>query len=135
MPQFGALVTNGQEELASLAYLVTMRWAESNADVTRAIGDYYEMRMKEIGTRHPGKIQNVEGKRHMTTVYFHSLDAANSVARELNRRGLDISVQSYKTNCPPVLLTKLPLISTLEVVEFVISRFEEALQTAQAQEK
>ena len=27
LPQFGALVTNGQEELAALAYLVTMRWA------------------------------------------------------------------------------------------------------------
>ena len=31
LPQFGALVTNGQEELASLAYLMTMRWAEANA--------------------------------------------------------------------------------------------------------
>ena len=40
MPQFGALVTNGQEELASLAYLITMRWAKANAQVTRAVGDY-----------------------------------------------------------------------------------------------
>jgi len=30
LPQFGALVTNGQEELASLAYLITMRWAHVN---------------------------------------------------------------------------------------------------------
>lgn len=38
MPQFGALVTNGQEELASLAYLVTMEWAQANAEVTAALG-------------------------------------------------------------------------------------------------
>ena len=30
LPQFGALVTNGQEELASLAYLITMRWAAAS---------------------------------------------------------------------------------------------------------
>jgi len=37
MPQFGTLVTNGQAELASLAYLVTMQWATANADVARRV--------------------------------------------------------------------------------------------------
>src|SRR5690606_37394815 len=32
LSQFGALVTNGQEELAALSYLVTMRFAEENAE-------------------------------------------------------------------------------------------------------
>src|SRR5213594_995907 len=38
LPLFGALVTNGQQELASLAYLVTMSWAAANQDVTCQIG-------------------------------------------------------------------------------------------------
>ena len=35
--QFGALVTNGQEELASLAYLITMEYAQENAEELRDI--------------------------------------------------------------------------------------------------
>ena len=127
MPQFGALVTNGQEELASLAYLVTMRWARANAHVTRTIGDYYEARIREFAAAHPEKISVVEGKRHLTTMYFKQLDAAKAFARELNRRGLDISAQTYKADCPPAVLTKIPLITTPVVVDFILTRFEAAI--------
>ena len=53
LPQFGALVTNGQEELAALAYLVTMRWATANREVTRQIGDYYDGRLRELAAQFP----------------------------------------------------------------------------------
>jgi len=91
MPQFGALVTNGQEELASLAYLITMRWARANAQATRSVGDYYEKRMREFAAANPHAISAVEGKRHMTTLYFNELGVAKAFAKDLNRRGLDIS--------------------------------------------
>lgn len=129
MPQFGALVTNGQEELASLAYLITMRWARANARATRAVGDYYEARLREFAAAHPDKISAVEGKRHMTTLYFKQLDAAKTFARRLNERGLDISTQTYKQDCPPAVLTKIPLIATPAVVDFILARFEAAIQT------
>jgi len=127
MPQFGALVTNGQEELASLAYLVTMRWAKANAAVTRAIGDYYERRLRGFAAAHPAIISAVEGKRHMATLCFTALDAAKAFARELNRRGLDISAQTYKADCPPSVLTKIPLIATPQVVDFVLEKMEAAI--------
>jgi 4-aminobutyrate aminotransferase-like enzyme len=127
MPQFGALVTNGQEELASLAYLITMRWARANAAVTRAVGDYYEARLREFAAAHPDKISAVEGNRHMTTLYFKELDAAKTFARRLNKRGLDISTQTYKQDCPPAVLTKIPLIATPAVADFILARFEEAI--------
>lgn len=127
MPQFGALVTNGQEELASLAYLITMRWARANAQVTHAVGDYYEERMRDFAAAHPQKISAVEGKRHMTTLYFERLDAARAFASELNRRGLDISSQTYKQDCPPAVLTKIPLITTRAMVDFIIQRLEAAI--------
>ena len=129
MPQFGALVTNGQEEIASIAYLVTMRWAKANAEITRAIGDYYEARLREFAAAHPDKISAVEGKRHLTTMYFKGLEAAKAFARELNRRGLDISAQTYKADCPPAVLTKIPLISTPAVVDFIVTEMESAIQT------
>jgi hypothetical protein len=127
LPQFGALVTNGQEELASLAYLITMRWARANAGATRAIGDYYEARAREFAAAHPEKIAAVEGSRHMTALCFKELGAANAFARRLNERGLDISAQTYKRDCPPAVLTKIPLVATPAVVDFIIRRFEEAM--------
>ncbi|MFZ2643165.1 MAG: aminotransferase class III-fold pyridoxal phosphate-dependent enzyme [Verrucomicrobiia bacterium] len=132
MPQFGALVTNGQEELASLAYLVTMRWARANARATRAVGDDYEARVREFAAAHPDKISTVEGKRHMSTLYFKELDAAKAFARRLNESGLDISTQTYKQDCPPAVLTKIPLIATRTVVDFILTRFESAIQAKES---
>lgn len=127
LPQFGALVTNGQEELASLAYLVTMRWSRENAQLTRSVGDYYAERVREFAAAHPDQIAAVEGKRHLTALAFNELVTAKEFARQLNVRGLDISAQTYKQDCPPSVLTKIPLIATPAVVDFVLRCFEEAL--------
>lgn len=127
LPQFGALVTNGQEELTSLAYLVTIRWAEANADATCAIGDHYENRVRELGETYPDLISAVEGRRHLNGLSFHRLEPAKRFTAWLNRAGLDISVQTYKESCPPTALTKLPLIASRPVVDFVVDRMAEAL--------
>lgn len=128
LPLFGALVTNGQEEIASLAYMVTMRWAQANAAVTRDIGNYYEERLRELASRHHASIVEITGKRHLAGIAFHELEIAGQFAGELNRRGLDISVQSYKSDCPSVALTKLPLIAGREVVDFIINQMNESLR-------
>jgi acetylornithine/succinyldiaminopimelate/putrescine aminotransferase len=128
LPQFGALVTNGQEELASLAYLVTMRWAEANASVTKSIGEYYEGRLRDLAKRYRSVMSGVEGCRHLSAVCFHDLKSAKSFAASLNGRGLDISVQTYKATCPPSALTKLPLIAGYEVVDYVTKLMEDALR-------
>ncbi len=127
LPQFGALVTNGQEELSSLAYLVTVRWAEANTDVTRAVGDYYEERLNGLAETYPRLIRAIEGRRHMAGIFFDGLAVAKAFTRRLNERGLDISVQTYKEGCPPSALTKLPIIAGYEIVDVVIAMMEEAL--------
>ena len=128
LPQFGALVTNGQEELASLAYLITMRWAEENAQVTRAVGEYYEEGLRALAEGHKGPISSVGGRRHMGAVRFHELEPARAFTRSLNRAGLDISVQTYKADCPPAALTKLPLTAGYEVVDAVLEKMHDALR-------
>jgi acetylornithine/succinyldiaminopimelate/putrescine aminotransferase len=128
LPQFGALVTNGQEELASLSYLITMRWAEVNADVTSDVGETYERGLKALASRYSHLISAIEGRRHLAGVYFHDLAPAQSFAKSLNNDGLDISVQTYKAGCPPSALTKLPLITTHEMVEFILAKMEAALK-------
>jgi hypothetical protein len=124
------LVTNGQEELTALAYLVTMRWAEANTAVTKAIGEHYEARLRELAATHGEMVASVEGCRHLSALSFRDLAQAKAFAAHLNEAGLDISVQTYKTSCPPTALTKLPLIATIELVEFVIERMDEALRAA-----
>ena len=128
LPQFGALVTNGQEELASLAYLITMRWAEANAEVTRTIGDYYQERLREFPRRYPNVVAAVEGRRHLAGIYFHNLVIARTFADRLNTRGLDISAQTYKPGCPPSTLTKLPLIMDYDAVDAVLDKMNAVLR-------
>jgi acetylornithine/succinyldiaminopimelate/putrescine aminotransferase len=127
LPLFGALVTNGQEELASLAYLVTLRWAEANAEATGAVGERFEARLRDLAGRFPGIVRGVDGRRHLCGIWFHDLPSGKAFCQALNERGLDISVQTYKDDCPPSALTKLPLIAGCEAADFVIERMEEAL--------
>ncbi len=128
LPQFGALVTNGQEELASLSYLITMKWAEANSAATRAAGEYYEERLRELGARYPDRISAIEGRRHLAGVYFYALETAKTFVKHVNEAGMDVSVQTYKAGCPPSALTKLPLIVDKEAVDVVIGVMEKAVE-------
>jgi acetylornithine/succinyldiaminopimelate/putrescine aminotransferase len=128
LPQFGALVTSGQEELSSLAYLVTMRWAEANREITSAVGEEYELKLHGLADRHPSHVTAVEGRRHMASIHFQDIDKAMAFVGILAGGGLDISAQTYKVDCRPCALTKLPLIAGYEVVEFVVARMEDALR-------
>ncbi len=128
MPQFGALVTNGQEELASLAYLVTMEWAQANAAVTAELGVRFEAGLRALAAEHPAVLTGVDGWRHMSTLCFAEIAKAKSVVEALGRRGLDISAQTYKAECPPVALMKLPLVADRAVVDFVVESMREVLE-------
>jgi acetylornithine/succinyldiaminopimelate/putrescine aminotransferase len=127
LPQFGALVTNGQEEIASLAYLITLRWAQENTEVIREIGDLYESRMREVAAKYPAIIAGISGQRHLLGLEFHDIATARACTEALNRAGLDVSAHTYKTECPPVALTKLPLTACPVVVEFVVQRLTDTL--------
>ncbi len=127
LPQFGALVTNGQEELASLSYLVTMRWAEANAAVTAEVGEYFQERLHDLAEECPQQIDGIDGSRHLGAIRFRALEPAKAFARRLNAAGLDISVQTYKSDCLPTTLTKLPLIAGYEVVDVIMAKMRAAL--------
>jgi len=127
MPQFGALVTNGQEELAALAYLVTMEWAQENAAVTKELGSYFEQRVREFAAAYPEVIASVDGWNHMSTIQFSDLEKAKAFVSELCSRGMDISAQTYKADCPPVVLTKIPLIADRAMIDFFMDQMNEVM--------
>ena len=127
--QFGALVTNGQQELASLAYLITIEFAEANREHTRDVGNYYHGEVAKLAEEYPSLIKQVEGEAHMTSLFFDTPKLAAEFADRLSRDScIDVSAQTYKVDCPPAVLTKLPLVSSRKAVDFVIARMRDALR-------
>jgi 4-aminobutyrate aminotransferase-like enzyme len=125
--QFGAMVTNGQEEIASLAYLVTMAFVEANKAFITDVGQHYEQALHALARKYPDVVDRIEGWRHLSSVFFYSVDKAVAFVRQLNEAGIDISAQTYKADCPPAALTKLPLVSTHKMVDFLVGKMDEAL--------
>lgn len=127
LSQFGALVTNGQEELASLAYLITMRFASLNTGMIGEIGAYFNRRLNETASGHSGIITKIEGQGHLAGITFNSVEHAARFAHFLNDECIDASAQLYKANCPPAVLLKPPVISSVAVIDFICDKIDSAL--------
>ena len=125
--QFGALVTNGQEELASLAYLITMTFMQANGDKVAQCGELLQQQLAEIHSRHAGVLCRVEGDGHLVGLHFHTVADAAAFAEALNARCIDSSAQLYKANCPPAVLLKPPVISSEKTVRFLTDTIDELL--------
>jgi 4-aminobutyrate aminotransferase-like enzyme len=115
--QFGALVTNGQEELASLSYLVTMNFARANSTEIDRIGKKFEDGLHSLKEKYPEKIVTVEGLGHLAALHFHTVSEASKFAKALNENCVDASAQIYKANCVPAVLFKPPVITTDSVID------------------
>lgn len=125
--QFGALVTNGQEELASLANLITMEFAQANAVFLEELGQYYERALRELAAKHSRLVERIEGRRHLSSIFFKDESQAVEFIRHLNDACIDISAHTYKANCPPSALTKLPLTASVKMVDFLVGSMDRAL--------
>ena len=129
LSQFGALVTNGQEELASLAYLITMEFIYANGEFIEQSGRYYHDRTIELAKNYPEICIGVEGDAHMTAICFASVEDAVKFTGIMNKQlCVDVSAQTYKPNCPPVALTKLPLITTPTMADKLLDLVNKALK-------
>lgn len=115
--QFGALVTNGQEELASLAYLVTMHFARANADEIDRIGARLENGFRALAEKYPSKLVKAEGLGHLAALHFGTVAEAADFTHALHEACVDASAQLYKANCVPAVLFKPPVNSDEETVD------------------
>jgi acetylornithine/succinyldiaminopimelate/putrescine aminotransferase len=124
--QFGALVTNGQEELASLSYLVAMEFALENADKTQKIGKYYRSRADELAAAFPDVIGKIEGIGHLLAIHFKDAKDAARFAKILNDACIDVS-EGVQSAFLPAVLTKLPLAVTMKAVDFITDKMRSVL--------
>lgn len=126
--QFGALVTNGQEELASLAYLVTIRFAEHNREHIRMLGTLWQQKLNDLTQRHNTLVCKAEGDGLLGTLFFADAERTVAFCKKINSQyGIDVSAQTYKANCPPAALTKLPIISSVKLLDFVAEAMDKTL--------
>ena len=125
--QFGALVTNGQEELASLAYLITMTFMRANGDKVEEIGKRFDAGLKAIQKKYPETVEKAEGLELLAALHFTSVDAAADFARKMKEHYIDASAQTYKVNCPPALLLKPPVISSEATVDYILHVIEKLI--------
>ncbi len=132
--QFGALVTNGQEELASLAYLVTMEFALANTRETQSVGRYYQERVEALAEKHSDLILKTEGIGHLLALHFMETEQAMQFSAIMNDGCVDISAHGYKSVFLPAALTKLPLIVNREAVDFMLERMEQAIVRLEREE-
>ena len=129
LDQFGALVTNGQEELASLANLVTMRFARHNSVHIREMGLLWEKTLQSLAQQYPEFITTAEGKGLLGTLFFRDAEKAVAFGHSMvEEYCIDVSAQAYKANCPPAALTKLPLVVTEEMIVFIRNAMETVLE-------
>jgi acetylornithine/succinyldiaminopimelate/putrescine aminotransferase len=126
---FGALVTNGQEELASLAYLITMEFARENADEVERLGNCFETRLKALAAKYPSSVDRIEGRGHLAAIHFMTVDMAARFAKIMNGHCIDVSAQTYKANCPPAALMKLPLVTSEKAMDFLAEKIGEAIES------
>lgn len=107
-------------------------WSESQSPPRRIAAartvPVYEGRLRQLATQFPKLVTGVDGSRHLGCLRFRDTRTATDFAKLLVERGLDISTQAYKPDCPPSVLTKLPLIAGYEVVDFTLDRMTAVLR-------
>jgi len=108
LQQFGALVTNGQEEIASLAFLVTIAFARANSEFIRDVGEYYEAGLKDLAARYPAVIERMEGRRHLASLFFHKAETVTRFVSTLVQGGIGHQHAELQGQLPALLHDKAP---------------------------
>lgn len=127
--QFGALVTNGQEELASLSYLITMQFVQENGALIEENEKKFFDRLTAVAKKHVNIVKCAEGLGYLAALVFYDLDTAKVFAKKINQKYIDVSAQTYKLNCPAAVLIKPPMITTEAGIDFMIQAFDEILES------
>ena len=128
LSQFGALVTNGQEELASLAYLITMEFSSANGKEIEEMGNKLEEGIKNLASQYPDLLPPPEGLGHLSAIHFTNVEKAAQFTKIINELCVDISAQLYKPDCPPAVLLKPPLITDDVVLEVLFEKIKEGIE-------
>jgi acetylornithine/succinyldiaminopimelate/putrescine aminotransferase len=125
--QFGALVTNGQEELASLSYIITMKFVQDNAEELDRLGSSFRAKLDALCAKYPNTLIAVEGFGHNAALHFHTVEEAAKFTHALHDACIDASAQLYKPDCVPAVLFKPPVTMSDAICDKIIGVVDEVL--------
>lgn len=128
---FGALVTNGQNEHSALAYLITMEFAQANGAHITDVGRYLNEQAAEKLKKYDC-FDGVEGCGLLMAVKFKDLKTVDIFSSIMTSYGYELSVQSYKPNCPPAAISKMPITTSFELVDAFVDAMDAAVATIQS---
>lgn len=126
--QFGALVTNGQEELASLSYLLGMKFIMANREEVAYHGKVFEDGMRAVCAKYPEHIASVNGAGHLLAVQFTDRYMADIVAKAIAKeKCIDITTQMTKAALLPTIMFKPPVSASEKLLKYMVEKFDEVL--------
>ena len=106
-----------------------MEFIYANGAFIEESGRYYHDQTVALAKKYPEICIGVEGDAHMTAICFGTVEDAVKFTGIMNKQlCVDVSAQTYKPNCPPVALTKLPLITTPAMADKLLDLFDKALK-------
>jgi hypothetical protein len=82
-----------------------------------------------LAEKYPSLIDRIEGKGHLSSIFFYDADKVLKFTGMLNAGCIDISSQTYKAMCPPAALTKPPILATKIMLDYLIDKMDETLAT------
>ena len=125
---FGALITNGQEELTNLSYLTTMQFIADQAEELTRLQKRWDTIGQTLAQDYPDVLTGAEGLGYLASLQFADAQQAGVFAQKLTGRCIDTSAQLYKANCPPAALFKLPIIMQDADIDILEANIREVLQ-------
>ncbi len=125
--QYSSISTNGNADMAALAGLVVLEAVKNNADHIEALGSYYFHELQKLQRRHPEKISEITGRRHLAGISIVNESLAVEFHKTCLAQGIFVRLQTYKEGASTVI-TKPAVIAEADDVDFVIGKLDAVLQ-------
>ena len=125
--QYSSISTNGNADMAALAGLVVLEVVRNNADHIEALGNYYFHELRKMQQRHPEKISEITGRRHLAGIGIVNESLADRFHKTCLAQGIFVRLQTYKEGASTVI-TKPAVIADADDVDFVIGRLDSVLR-------
>jgi acetylornithine aminotransferase len=127
LEQYDAISTNGSAALPSYVALCSLQMIESMSGRISQIGQKIMDGFCALVSEFPEHLQAAHGRGYLAGLKFRRVEAAQNFQRDLLKAGLWTRVHAYHEG-HRTLLTKLGLLSSPAVVDFMLGQFRLLLQ-------
>jgi acetylornithine/succinyldiaminopimelate/putrescine aminotransferase len=127
LQQYDAISTNGSAALPAYVALCSMELIGRHAREIEAVGGRIQEGFRALAAEFPGRILSAQGRAHLSGLKFRRVADAKEFHRALLGAGLWTRVHAYHEG-HSTILTKLSLLTNLELADFVVERFRALLR-------